>query len=140
MVYIRTERFFIWARPPLRRGLKKRGYIWNTHKKEKSACSKKNQTIWAPAANRRVSGALPRVEKRAGHRARLRVKTAVRRGPGTRHSVFVFLTLELNSALISGVVHAAAAANAAAVARLSVAAGAAPAAARSDLVGWGGEV
>ena len=32
------------------------------------------------------------------------------------------------------------AANAAAVARLSVAAGAAPAAARSDLVGWGGEV
>ena len=83
--------------------------------------------------NRRVSGALPCVK------ARVTAAAAAKSCGSTRNRAHgtLFLTLESNSAFISGVVHAAAAANAAAVARLAVAASAAPAAARSD---WGGEV
>ena len=96
----------------------------------------KQKLIWASAKIVGCPGRY-RASKRAGHRrGRGKICGSTRnRAHGT-----LFLTLESHSALIVGVVHAAAAANAAAVARLSVAAGAAPAAARSDLVDWGGEV
>ena len=126
--------FFI--SPPSRRDLERRGYIVNVERREKSACSNKQKLIWASAKIVGCPGRY-RASKRAGHRRGRESKPRFNAEPGTRHSVFVFW---LYIAHISGVVHAAAAANAAAVPRLSVAAGAAPAAARSDLVGWGGEV
>jgi hypothetical protein len=111
--------------------------IYGTHGIDRRVLAATNKTkLYGPRPKSSgVRGVTVR-RKRAGHRCG-RGKAAVQRGTGHKALCFCFW---LYIARIAGVVHAAAAANAAAVARLSVAASAAPAAARSDLVDWVGEV